>query len=87
MASIKQFGIDLGIYGSLAQPKTIIELAKFSEKVGFDSIWLADHVVFPSAINSKYPYSADGSFSRSAYRTTDGAACHDGYIGRCDRKN
>ena len=62
MASIKQFGIDLGIYGSLAQPKTIIELAKFSEKVGFDSIWLADHVVFPSEINSKYPYSADGSF-------------------------
>ena len=57
MASIKQFGIDLGIYGPLAQPKTIIELAKFSEKVGFDSIWLADHVVFPSAINSKYPYS------------------------------
>ena len=55
MASIKQFGIDLGIYGSLAQPKTIIELAKFSEKVGFDSIWLADHVVFPSEINSKYP--------------------------------
>ena len=62
MASIKQFGIDLGIYGSLAQTATIIELAKFSEQVGFDSIWLADHVVFPAKINSKYPYSADGSF-------------------------
>jgi len=62
VASIKQFGIDLGIYGSLAQTATIIELAKFSEQVGFDSIWLADHVVFPAEINSKYPYSADGSF-------------------------
>ena len=62
MASIKQFGVDLGIYGSLAHPETIIELANFSEQAGFDSIWLADHIVFPAEIKSKYPYSANGDF-------------------------
>src|SRR5207244_6796394 len=28
----------------------------------FDSIWLADHVAFPVAFKSEYPYSARGNF-------------------------
>lgn len=62
MADIKQFGLDLGIYGPLAKAETIIDLAKFAERVGFDSIWLADHIIFPIQFESKYPYSANGSF-------------------------
>ncbi|MDE0808641.1 MAG: TIGR03619 family F420-dependent LLM class oxidoreductase [Alphaproteobacteria bacterium] len=62
MASIKQFGLDVGIYGPLAEPETITTLAKFAEDAGFQSIWLADHVVFPAKFSSKYPFSATGSF-------------------------
>ena len=62
MANINQFGLDLGIYGPLAQPDTVINLAKFAESAGFSSIWLADHVVFPKFFESKYPYSATGGF-------------------------
>jgi probable F420-dependent oxidoreductase len=62
MASIEQFGLDVGIYGPLAEPKTITTLAKFAEDAGFQSIWLADHVVFPAKFSSKYPFSATGSF-------------------------
>jgi len=62
MANINQFGLDLGIYGPLAKAETIIELGKFAERVGFNSIWLADHIIFPSQFESKYPYSANGSF-------------------------
>jgi len=62
MADINQFGLDLGIYGPLAKAETIIELGKFAERVGFNSIWLADHIIFPSQFESKYPYSANGSF-------------------------
>jgi probable F420-dependent oxidoreductase len=62
MASINQFGLDLGIYGPLAQPDTVINLAKFAESAGFSSVWLADHVVFPKIFESKYPYSATGGF-------------------------
>jgi probable F420-dependent oxidoreductase len=62
MASMDQFGLDVGIYRPLAQPETIVTLAQFAESAGFDSVWLADHVVFPTAFDSRYPFSADGSF-------------------------
>lgn len=62
MARLDQFGLDVGIYGPLATPETITSLAHFAEGAGFGSIWLADHVVFPANIASKYPFSASGAF-------------------------
>ena len=62
MANIDQFGLDVGIYGPLAEPETITTLARFAEDAGFQSIWLADHVVFPAKFTSKYPFSANGDF-------------------------
>src|SRR6185503_9200520 len=58
MASLGSFGLDVGIYGALANPETILQLARHAEEAGFESIWLADHVAFPVSIKSKYPYSA-----------------------------
>ncbi len=62
MANIEQFGLDVGIYGPLAQPEAVLKLGKFAETAGFSSIWLADHVVFPTKFNSQYPYSSSGDF-------------------------
>jgi probable F420-dependent oxidoreductase len=62
MARIEQFGLDVGTYGKLAQPEIILGLARYAEEVGFDSAWLPDHVAFPTKFESKYPYSATGSF-------------------------
>lgn len=62
MASLDKFGLDVGIYGPLATPETITGLAHFAEDAGFGSIWLADHVVFPASIASRYPFSASGAF-------------------------
>jgi len=62
MAAMDMFGLDVGIYGPLAEPETVMGLAHFAEDVGFDSIWLADHVAFPAAFQSKYPFSATGDF-------------------------
>lgn len=62
MAAISSFGLDVGIYGSLATPTTILDLARFAEDTGFDSIWVADHVAFPVHFKSEYPYSAKGDF-------------------------
>src|SRR2546421_5888194 len=62
MASWGSFGLDVGIYGPLANPQTILQLAQHAEAAGFESIWLADHVAFPVSIKSKYPYSATGDF-------------------------
>jgi probable F420-dependent oxidoreductase len=62
MASLDSFGLDVGIYGALANPQTILQLAQHAEDAGFGSIWLADHVAFPVSFQSKYPYSAMGDF-------------------------
>src|SRR5512140_2214354 len=62
MASIGSFGLDVGIYGPLATPPTILGLAQQAEALGFESIWLADHVAFPVSFTSEYPYSAAGAF-------------------------
>src|SRR5258705_13545889 len=62
MASLGSFGLDVGIYGPLADAHTILQLAQHAEEAGFESIWLADHVAFPVSFKSQYPYSAQGSF-------------------------
>ena len=62
MADIAQFGLDVGIYGPLAQPETVLTLAQVAEQAGFGSIWLADHVAFPTTFESRYPFSATGAF-------------------------
>ena len=62
MASIANFGLDVGIYGPLADPPTILGLAQHAEATGFESIWLADHIAFPVTYTSEYPYSAKGDF-------------------------
>jgi probable F420-dependent oxidoreductase len=62
MAAMNAFGLDVGIYGALADPPTILHLAGLAESAGFESIWVADHVVFPVRFKSEYPYSAKGDF-------------------------
>jgi probable F420-dependent oxidoreductase len=37
-------------------------LAETAEDLGFDSVWVSDHVVVPERIGSAYPYSTDGQF-------------------------
>ena len=62
MATMNSFGLDVGIYGALADPPTILRLATLAETAGFESVWVADHVVFPVKYKSEYPYSAKGDF-------------------------
>ncbi|MFP6746689.1 MAG: TIGR03619 family F420-dependent LLM class oxidoreductase [Alphaproteobacteria bacterium] len=62
MAGEIEFGLDVGIYGRLATPEEVLKLALLAESEGFHALWLADHVVFPSVVAPKYPYSLDGNF-------------------------
>jgi probable F420-dependent oxidoreductase len=36
-------------------------LAQRAEALGFDSVWLADHIVIPQKVSSAYPYAANGA--------------------------
>ncbi len=37
-----------------------MEVCRTAEAVGFESLWGGEHVILPSRIDSKYPYTADG---------------------------
>ena len=52
---LMEVGIDVGIYGALATPVNVIGLAQFAESRNYHSIWLADHIVFPAKVGSRYP--------------------------------
>lgn len=36
------------------------EICRTAEAAGFESLWGGEHVILPSSIESKYPYTADG---------------------------
>jgi probable F420-dependent oxidoreductase len=39
---------------------TALEVCRTAEAVGFESLWGGEHVILPSTIESRYPYTADG---------------------------
>ncbi|MBI4640532.1 MAG: LLM class F420-dependent oxidoreductase [Candidatus Tectomicrobia bacterium] len=58
-----QFGVSLPNRGPLATPDPLEKMAQKVESLGFDSIWVTDHIVIPTKISSPYPYSSTGAFS------------------------
>jgi probable F420-dependent oxidoreductase len=55
-------GVTLPTSGAMADPAAIGSLAQAAEGLGYDSVWISDHVVVPEHISSEYPYSPDGRF-------------------------
>lgn len=56
------FGFHLPFFGPDATRETVLGLARDAERLGFDSLWVSDHVVVPCQIRSRYPYSPTGAF-------------------------
>ena len=44
-----KFGIALPNFGKYAQRELILDIAKSAEDLGFDSLWVSDHIVVPEA--------------------------------------
>src|SRR5438093_11587429 len=59
-----RYGFYLPTRGQTATPEALETLVGRAETLGFSSTMIADHVVFPVKIQSKYPYTADGRFPR-----------------------
>ena len=51
-----RFGIALPNYGPLAEPATLVRLARRAEALRVDSVWVSDHLVAPVGVRSIYPY-------------------------------
>ena len=54
------FGCSLPTRGQLATPEAVRSLAQRAEDLGFDSVWVSDHIILPRQVRSFYPYAADG---------------------------
>lgn len=48
--------------GSTARPDTLTLVAQKAEALGFESVWLPEHLAVPITMRSPYPYSSDGKF-------------------------
>jgi probable F420-dependent oxidoreductase len=56
------FGFYLPTRGRTATPAALETLLTRGEALGFHSVMIADHVVFPTEVRSKYPYTVSGAF-------------------------
>ena len=57
-----RYGFYLPTRGPTATPEALETLVTRGEALGFASVMVADHVVFPVTIKSKYPYTVTGAF-------------------------
>lgn len=59
------WGVHLPHLGRQVDRKTLVNFAQEIERLGCHSGWVSDHVCWPAEIESKYPYTDDGSFQPS----------------------
>jgi probable F420-dependent oxidoreductase len=57
-----RYGFYLPTRGAVATPAALETLVQRAEALGFHSVVIADHIVLPVTINSKYPYTTTGAF-------------------------
>src|SRR6266403_4702193 len=57
-----RYGFYLPTRGQTATPEALETLVKRGENLGFASVMIADHLVFPVTIKSRYPYTVSGDF-------------------------
>jgi len=55
-------GVHLPQLGRSADRKALITWAEEADRLGLHSGWVSDHIAWPRDIESKYPYTDDGSF-------------------------
>ncbi|HMF47555.1 MAG TPA: LLM class flavin-dependent oxidoreductase, partial [Candidatus Saccharimonadales bacterium] len=53
------------------QPSNLIEVAQEAERLGYDTLWTADRLLFPLNPRTKYPVTADGSWPEVYKRVLD----------------
>ncbi|MGH2754355.1 MAG: TIGR03619 family F420-dependent LLM class oxidoreductase [Actinomycetota bacterium] len=61
-----EIGLHIPNAQSGANPDDILAAARTAERLGFDGVWMFDHLFTPTDLGSAYPYSRDGAYALSA---------------------
>ncbi|MQG10340.1 MAG: LLM class F420-dependent oxidoreductase [SAR202 cluster bacterium] len=54
------FGTNLPSRGEMAGPEQLRSVAQRAEDLGYDHVWVSDHIILPKKVDSFYPYATDG---------------------------
>src|SRR5213593_5313128 len=52
--------VKVGIALFRLRPERMAAVARHAERLGFESVWVPEHLVLPTRIASRYPYAPDG---------------------------
>jgi alkanesulfonate monooxygenase SsuD/methylene tetrahydromethanopterin reductase-like flavin-dependent oxidoreductase (luciferase family) len=63
-------GVTLPSMGHLSQPDNLIQAAKAAERLGYNTLWVADRLLYPIKPRTKY-VTADGSLPQVYKRVLD----------------
>jgi probable F420-dependent oxidoreductase len=55
-----KIGVTVGNLGGFGGIQACLDIAAHAERLGFDSVWVGDHVVLPERVQTPYPYNATG---------------------------
>ncbi|VAW02939.1 hypothetical protein MNBD_ACTINO02-1152 [hydrothermal vent metagenome] len=55
-----KFGIVFANTGPYADPEPAVVMAQAAEGAGFESVWTVEHIIWPEAYTSTYPYHPSG---------------------------
>lgn len=61
--------------GSTVRPELLAQVAKKAETLGYESVWIPEHLAVPVSMETPYPYSADGKFPGGP-----GVGLHDPFV-------
>ncbi|HVY17636.1 MAG TPA: TIGR03619 family F420-dependent LLM class oxidoreductase [Rhodopila sp.] len=61
-----QIGCSAPTSGPLIDPDSLLKIATEAESLGFDYVTVSDHLIIPTSIASRYPYSESGEFPSGA---------------------
>ena len=72
--------------GSTARPEPLAQVAQKAEALGYESLWIPEHLAVPVEMQTPYPYAADGKFPGGV-----SVAIHDpfvalAYVAACTRR-
>ena len=61
-----KYGVILPNVGPLAHIESLAYIAQRAEGLGYDGVFLSDHIAIPTELRSQYPYRSDGRFPLTA---------------------